>query len=166
MTAVVAGASGRRPPAGWATRLVPVLLLLGLFAMHGLDTHGLMSHAPDLSPAPAAGTGAATFGHDRGGDRMTMYVEGPRGPAAGAPAAASSGASLAAPCPGCPPDIGLMSLCVAVLLGGLTVVLLLTHLRPQRRLRPSQGPPRVPRAGPPLRLRPPDPVTDLCVSRT
>ena len=147
---------------GRGARLLLVLaVLVGLLAMHGLaGAHHaaatpLIGHAavpPDESVVTGA-TIAIEVGHLH---RAVQHT------AAGATAAALAVRQAPSCDDGCG---GVVALCVAVLVGA-ALALLLAHERAPRLLRPparrrAHGP------APPVRhVQEPDPVRELCVSRT
>lgn len=141
-------AAGRRA----LTRALAVLaVLLGLLAMHGLaSTHHAVAATGQHSAAAVASPADEAVAHH-------------------APAAAvvHDGAALAAPagadCGGDCPDLGV--LCVAVLLTGAALALLARRRSSPLLLAPAR--PLAPTRAPPGRLaRGPDPVKELCISRT
>ena len=133
--------------------LAVLAVLLGLLAMHGLaSTHHAAAAAPGQHSAAqqlAVPTAPDHHQHEA------------------VPAVVPGAVAVAAPDgPGCDDDCpDLAVLCVAVLVGAALLATLLA-----RRRAPLLGtPPRHDRADrtPPARVaRPPDPVRDLCVSRT
>lgn len=139
-----------------ATRVLAVLaVLLGLLAMHGLaSTHhaaaSTAQHVAQPDTAPAAEAEAASHHH-----------------AFAMPAALHDAVAVAAD-PGGTCDetcADLAVLCVAVLTGA-ALALLLARRRPSPLLL-APASPRAPAPAPPIRqARGPDPVRELCVSRT
>lgn len=148
---------GRTASRGRAAGPLAVLaVLLGLLAMHGLaSTH----HAAAAAPAPHAVLPLAD------------QAAGPEHHHGAAPAATSAAqqdavALTTGPGVSCDEDCpDLMVLCVAVLTG-VALALLLTRRRPSPLLLALPRP-GAPTPGPPVRrARGPDPVKELCVSRT
>lgn len=140
------------PGARAATRTLAVLaVLLGLLAMHGLaSTHHAAAATTAAQHHPAPADASAVQHH-----------------AAGAAVAHDEADVLAAPSgPACGedcPDLAL--LCVAVLTGA-ALALLMAHRRSSPLL-VSPASPHVPAPLPPVRhTQGPDPVRELCVSRT
>lgn len=153
----------RRQQARPAQLLGVLALLLGLLAMHGLvGGH----HAPAATlTAAVTGTGPSLQQVD---PAFTHAAHGaPEQHLAVAVMVAPPAVLLhAAGCTNCPVH-AMALLCLAVLSTGLALLTLLLA----RRTRTGRLPVpqlRLPllRAGPPLRLRPPDLVSQLCVSRT
>ncbi len=146
-------------------------LLLGLLAMHGLGSGhqtggGTAARVEAVVPAGHQHAGSAhrhlisTSGDVRHQlpalNEPTLVAVDPLG---------TSAALEPAPCDGCQQhDVAL--LCLAVLTLGLAglVGLLAQHPHPSGAVALPEQP--TTRAGPPLRLRPPDLVAGLCVSRT
>ena len=146
--------------AGRAWRLLGVLaLLLGLLALHGLVSG---HHAPLTPGATVLGSaGHASAGHASAGHASAAHASAAH---AGATALAELLHDLG--CTGCPHHTGAV-LCLAVLSAGLALLALLLARHARTRSLPAP-PERLPllRDGPPLHLRPPDLVRQLCVSRT
>lgn len=148
----------------WNGRVAPARLfalfaiLVGLLAMHGLAS----SHH---SPASAAErhSAAAVQAHDVPHDPAHHGAR-----AAGSPAQQPTGPRAAPSGPSCDTDCvtGLVALCVAVLAAAVvaTAVRLRHRARPWGS-RPALGTARAPTAAR-LAPPPPDPVRELCVSRT
>ena len=143
------------PMARAATRALAVLaVLLGLLAMHGLASthHAAASTAPHAAQADVA---------------PAAEVEGAHHHALAMSAAEHDAVALAAdpgaPCDETCPDLAV--LCVAVLTGAALALLLARRSSSPLLLAPAS--PRVPAPAPPVRhARGPDPVRELCVSRT
>ena len=158
MTGMVDTAAGGRP-----ARLLAVLaILLGLLAMHGVASahhadaaipvagHGVLP-AVGFSPAEAAGPDQH---HGTPAAQTTTATQ---------PDVALLAAPAGPTCHGdCP---GVAALCLAVLTGAALALLLA-----RRRARPAEvatAPPTARGPAPPVRnARGPDPVRELCVSRT
>lgn len=140
-----------------AARLLAVLaLLLGLLAMHGLvGGH----HAP-----LAAVTASAALGQPPDAAAAPAGQHGHAAPHT-ATASPASLSSLAAGCPDCAGH-GLAVLCLAVLSAGLTLLVGLLARRARAAGLAALRPAALLRGGPPLHLRPPDLVAQLCVCRT
>ncbi|MDP3713744.1 MAG: DUF6153 family protein [Mycobacteriales bacterium] len=143
------------PGARAATRALAVLaVLLGLLAMHGLASTHHASAATTATPRDAAQHQAATTAPEQHQH-------------AAVPAVVPEAAAVAAPAgSGCDDDCpDLAVLCLAVLTGAALLAVLLAD----RRAPLLATPPRhrlVERAPPETVPRPPDPVKELCVSRT
>ena len=155
-------AAGGRP-----ARLIAVLaILLGLLAMHGVASahhadaaipvadHGVLP-AVDFPPAEAAGPDQH---HGTPAAQTTTATTTATQPDV-ALLAASAGTTCHGDCP------GVAALCLAVLTGAALALLLA-----RRRARPAgvaTAPPTARGPAPPVRnARGPDPVRELCVSRT
>jgi hypothetical protein len=144
------------PRARAATRALAVLaILLGLLAMHGLASthHAAAASTPaHTAQADAAPAGEVVGAHDH----------------AFAMSAAEHDTTALAPDPGATcdqtcPDLAV--LCVAVLTGAALALLLARHRSSPQLLAPATPRPAAP--APPVRhARGPDPVRELCVSRT
>lgn len=147
------------PPARAATRAMALLaVLVGLLAMHGLASthHAAAATAGPQHAAVQHHAVPAALQHDRHvALAQDAAAVGSAVPAVAAPASTECDDACA----------DLTVLCVAVLAGAALLLLLLRR----RAARPVGGHAHVraaPRA-PPLRpAQPPDPVTELCVSRT
>ena len=140
------------PGARAVSRALAVLVvLLGLLAMHGVDsTH----HA---AAATTAVQHAAAQHQTAPADAPEQHQH----------AAVRTGTQEAAPAgPGCDEDCpDLTVLCAAVLAGAALALLLARRRTAPLPLAPTR--PRAPTLAPPARhARPPDPVKELCVSRT
>lgn len=138
-------------------RLLAVFaVLLGILAMHGLAS----GHH---SPASAAGPAAAT---DQPDDAAA--ADSHQGAMHAAPAQQPTGPSAAPADPSCDGDCGaLMLLCVAVLAVTLALAVAIAAVQRRRRTVASFADDAVvARAGARTALPPPDPVRELCVSRT
>ena len=155
----------------WNGRVAParplalLAVLVGLLAMHGLaSTHHSPASAAEHSSGPAERhSAAAVQAHD-----------GPHAPAhhgaaaAGSPAQQPTGPRAAPSGPACDTDCvtGLVALCVAVLAAAVVATaVLLRHRACPWGSRPALGTARAPTAAR-LAPSPPDPVRELCVSRT
>ena len=141
-----------------AARLLGVFaVLLGLLAMHGLAS----SH--HASASAAEHTAAAAQPHD------PAWAEPPHLAAANVAAAQEPAGPVAAPAgPSCDDDCAaLVTLCVAVLAATVAVAVVLLRRRCRRCALTASADRAVP-APPSARaaLPPPDPVRELCVSRT
>ena len=151
------------PGARVGTRALAVLaVLLGLLAMHGLaSTHHAsaattaVQHGAAQHPAAPAD---AWPGHQHAADEHQH--------ASAVVVAQDAADTIALENPACDDDCpDLAVLCVAVLTGAALLVLLLARDRAPLLAAPPQRD-RATRA-PPVRVaRPPDPVKELCVSRT
>lgn len=150
---------GETAARGRAARLLAVLaVLLGLLAMHGLaSTHHAAAAAPAAHAALPAAEAEAEAGrnvHRHGAAPVAVPAQ-----AHGAAPLAGDGASCDDDCP----DIAM--LCVAVLTGAALALLLARERRPV--LLPASAHPRAATRAPPVRMaRGPDPVRELCISRT
>lgn len=138
-----------------ARLLAVVGVLLGLLAMHGLAS----SHHASAAALGASDSAAVHAGHAAGVHASSDHATAVHAAAAHA---ADAGSSCDGDC-----ALDLATLCLAVLSAGLAAVAAAVA---GGRSRPH--PVRtghhtaLPSPGPPLRLRPPDPVRDLCISRT
>lgn len=150
---------------GRAARALAVLtVVLGLLAMHGVTSaHHAAAPAADHAAAPVSEELLAG----------TVHADGPQhqrhaGSAADAmPAALQGVAALTAPAgPSCDDEcLSVAMLCVAVLTGAVLALLLARRRHPCLLLAPARRRIRAP--APSVRhARRPDPVRDLCVSRT
>ena len=148
-------------------RMTAVLsLLLGLLAMHGI----VSGHHLPLAASSSNGSGSLSTtleGSGPGGNAMPGLHEAASAASATSRVAADVRHNLTGTrCEGCFGD-AVTLLCLAVLTVGAAAFVGL-FARPSGRP-PARAPQsRLPlvRAGPPLRLRSPDPVVDLCISRT
>lgn len=145
-------------------RLLAVLaVLLGLLGMHGLASshHAAASPGVDHGAASVVERPGTALGHQH-----AALQHDAAGPVAGQQDAAGPGALIARSVPSC--ESGCQSaaaLCVAVLASAALALLLAR----QRRGVPLRAPARPPATSalPPVRhARGPDPVRELCVSRT
>lgn len=141
-------------PTGRAARLLAVLaVLLGLLAMHGVASAHHAAATPAIGPIAPATAAAHVHDHNAAG--------------ALAPADHRATAALTGPViPACQDDCRVVTaLCVAVLTA-VAVALLLSRRRAFPLLHSSvQRPSRAP--APRVRLtQRPDPVRELCISRT
>ena len=163
----------------WNGRSAPARLfalcavVVGLLTMHGLASshHGPAAAAPQAGPAVAAshvaeaGPAGAVAEHHvvPGPAHHSAASTGAPAPRLTGPLATPTGPSCAGDCPA-----GLVVLCVAVLAAAAVAVAVSVLLRRRARL-PGAGravsaaqAPTTARLAPP----PPDPVRELCVSRT
>ena len=160
--------NGRAAPA----RLLALFaVLVGLLAMHGLaSSHHSPAAAAEHPSGPAQlHSAAAVQAHDVQTHDVQAHAPAHHGAAAtGSPDQQPTGPLAAPSGPSCDTDCitGLVALCVAVLAAAViaTAVLLRHRARPWGS-RPARGTARAPTAA---RLDPPspDPVRELCVSRT
>lgn len=143
---------------GRAARAAAVLaVLLGLLAMHGLASP---HHAAAAStPTHAAATAGAHVGPAHHDVPMTS--------ADAMPAVREAAQALAAPPmpAGGGDHLGVVALCVSVLTGAALALLLARRRRTPVVLAPARHAVRPP-APPARHARGPDPVRELCVSRT
>ena len=163
--------TARNGHAAPARLLALFAVLIGLLAMHGLaSSHHSPATAAERPAGPAARHVAAAVVHRHSAAALQAHdVPAHHAAAAAGPPPQQPTGPLAAPSgPSCEPDCvtGLMVLCVAVL--GAAVIataLLLRHRARPWGSRPARGTARAPTAAR-LYLPPPDPVRELCVSRT
>lgn len=164
VTSMGAAASRQR-----AARLLAVLaVLLGLLAMHGLAGahHAAAASAAPHSPASASASESAT-------ESATVPASAPADEAvahhraAAKPEVPHDAVALAgSPGPNCDEDCAdIAMLCLAVLTGAALVALLARRGSSPPLVAPIRA--RAPAPTPPIRhARGPDPVRELCVSRT
>lgn len=148
-------AASREHAARW---LAVLAVLLGLLAMHGLGSphHAAAASGATHAALPAAATSPDDDAHAHHHRHAAAKPEVPHDAVA---LLGSPGAS----CDGACPDLAM--LCVAVL-AGAALALLLTRRRSCPALA-TPARPRDPARAPPVRhARGPDPVRELCVSRT
>ena len=163
--------NGRVAPA----RLLALLaVLVGLLAMHGLaSTHHSAATAAERPAGPAERHFAAAVVNRHSAATVQAH-DVPHAPAhhgaaaAGSPAQQPTGPRAAPSGPACDTDCvtGLVALCVAVLaVAVIATAVLLSHRARPWGSRPALGTARAPTAAR-LDPPPPDPVRELCVSRT
>ncbi len=160
------------PTARAATRALAVLaVLLGLLAMHGLSsTHHAAASPPPHAAPPATAAHAAVEAApeaEAGAHHHAVALPAAALPAAALPAALHSTVALVggpgASCDDGCPDLAM--LCLYVLTGAALALLLARRRSSWLLVAPAR--PRAPGPAPPVRhARGPDPVRELCVSRT
>ena len=157
-----------------AARLLGLLaVVLGLLAMHGLaSAHHAAASAAAPVHAPSSSAGHSLLPPDRDGTHPHHH-DGLASPATAGPATAAglldvAGAGPAVP--GCDDDCpsGLAALCAAVLAAAAATAWLVgAAARRPAAVAPARGGPRPRAPAAARRLLPgPDPVAELCVSRT
>ena len=167
--------NGRAAP---ARLLALFVVLVGLLAMHGLaSTHHSTATAAERPAGPAERHFAAAVVNRHSAATVQAHHV-PHAPARHGAAATGSPAQqptgpLAAPSgPSCDTDCvtGLVALCVAVVTAAVTVAVIATAALLSHRARPWSSRPALGTARAPTAARldppPPDPVRELCISRT
>ena len=169
--------TGRAAP---ARLLALFVILVGLLAMHGLaSSHHSAATAAERPAGPAERHAAAVVVSRHSAAAVQAHdgphapaLHGPHAPAhhgaaaAGSPAQQPTGPLAAPSGPSCDTDCITGPLCVAVLAAAVIApAVLLRHRARPWGSRPARGTARAPTAAR-LDPPPPDPVRELCVSRT